>query len=168
MVCKVVIDNDKKPQIEKAKPLDIHFTTTISQQYHTTSQHHNTQNAPITLVWHLIKPPVTTMGSVRRGHNKTKTKLTRDNNGKFGRTAKRTGSKAPEKGPEKATGVLQKRTRDPKKKRPKDPVKQIKPSRVSHKHHITSTEVVSDEKNAENNEIIVEIESETSDVTKVA
>ena len=71
------------------------------------------------------------MGSVRRGHNKAKGKLTRDNNGKFGRTTKRTrGSKDV---PEKAVGVLVKRHTT--KKKVKQPVKIVKPSKVVHKHH---------------------------------
>jgi hypothetical protein len=77
------------------------------------------------------------MGSVRRGHNKNKTKLTRDNNGKFGRVVKRAGG--PKTAEPKAVGVLVKRTKDTKKKPKPQPVKLVKPSKVRHNHHAKPT-----------------------------
>lgn len=77
------------------------------------------------------------MGGVRRGHNKTKTKLTRDNNGKFGRVLKRAGSAVP-----KPVGVLAKRNKEVKIKKPQ-PVKIVKPSKVKHNHHVIANATIS-------------------------
>lgn len=78
------------------------------------------------------------MGNVRRGHNKIKSKLTRDNNGKFGRVVKRSGGSKVVPDKVKAVGVLVKRVKDKHKKKIKQPVKVVKPSKVVHKHHNTT------------------------------